>query len=79
MGCSRMGFNLVSKAGRRNLRTVLRHRKVYLLSWRLIFEDTFMPLVCFWLGHKEYNPDPHNTPLEFACRRCHQYLTRRGV
>lgn len=69
MCASRMGFNLLNKQGRSNLVFVLRN-KCYRLDWKLIMEDTLMPLVCAIRGHQEYSPE-HGVR---ACRRCHQYL-----
>jgi len=40
-------------------------------GWKVMLEDTFMPIVCYIFGHKEYFP-PDET--ELACLRCHKYI-----
>ena len=37
-------------------------------------EDTWMPIVCKYRGHKYYQPDKENEPEEWACKRCHKFL-----
>ena len=50
--------------------------------WNLIknfdkttYDDTFMPIICNLKGHKAYQPDEKNDPNEYACKRCHRYIT----
>ena len=54
--------------------------KNYKKFWQLLkrfdkitYDDTFMPLVCKIIGHKEYVSDEWEDPVEFACKRCHRY------
>lgn len=42
---------------------------------RLWWEDTFGPLVCWFLKHRPYNTLA-NDPPEWACRRCHRWLPK---
>lgn len=74
MGCSREGFNLLTESGRY-------HFKRSRYKWhnrRLIFEDTFMPLVCGLIGHRIYDSNREGDrvygPPEWACKRCHRYV-----
>lgn len=71
MSGSRMGFNLWHKQGRKNLLFVC--RCYHSIDWRLIFEDTFYPIICKFIGHKVYNAGT-NSYIEWACERCHRYL-----
>lgn len=67
MSCSRMGFNLFTAAGWRNL---LSRGKRWRWVWRHAPGDTVMPLYCWVFGHRvefDYSGEP-------VCHRCHQYL-----
>lgn len=73
MGASRMGFDLLTAQGRENLGFVWKHRRAgYRLDWKLVFEDTLMPLVCRVGGHLIYDANRGGTP-DYACWRCHTY------
>ena len=37
-------------------------------------EDTWMPLICKFKGHKYYQPDPNFEPNDWACKRCHRFV-----
>lgn len=57
-------------------------QKNYKYVWYLIkkfdkitYEDTFMPIICKIKGHKPYQPDEKYEPDEWACKRCHRYIT----
>lgn len=47
----------------------------YGYSRKLWFEDNFMPTFCKLFGHKKYQPDEMNEPNEWACKRCHRFIT----
>lgn len=72
MGACREGFNLFNKIQRQNF--FRRKNK----PWRLMFEDTFYPLICRLRGHAPYRPDKINDPRQWACKRCHQWLDLDG-
>ena len=72
MSASRMGFNLLSKAGLENFRFCRKH-KDYRIDWKYVWEDTIGPVVCRMLGHRPYNSGTQNH-IEWACLRCHQYI-----
>lgn len=51
-------------------------------TWHLIknfekmtYDDTFMPIVCKIKGHRPYLPDEFYEPNDWACKRCHKYIT----
>jgi hypothetical protein len=72
MGTSRESYNLLWRHGRKHtMRDIKRSIKLSfcVVQWRLIFEDTVMPLVCLIAGHVPYDSDG-----DVACRRCHKYL-----
>ena len=68
MGCSRMGYDLLSKQGIKNFMSRKR------VDYRLVFEDTIMPLICKIVGHVEYHDDLMHDPGQTACRRCHHFI-----
>ena len=41
---------------------------------KLTYEDSFMPIVCKFRGHKPYQPDANWEPNKWACKRCHNYI-----
>ena len=66
-----MGFDCTTALGRKNVAYVFKNRRMgYKFDWRLIFEDTFMPIVCKFTGHNPYYTMNNGT----ACQRCHKYL-----
>lgn len=69
MGCSRESQNLF-KSGSFD-------RFWYLIKNfdKITYEDSFMPYVCKFFGHKPYQPDEEWEPDEWACKRCHNYIT----
>lgn len=76
MGACRKGYRLYTRLGRRHFSEDFGFYRLRNWSWlRLVFEDTFMPLVCKFIGHAPYIPD-RNDPSESACRRCHSWLNK---
>lgn len=70
MSAEREGFDLFNPTCRANVR----RRKWKHIPWRLVFDDTFLPLICRVIGHDEYDcTDPPERGQEFACRRCHHF------
>lgn len=70
MGCSRMGFDLLTKIGRDNFRSVRKRGHTPPEVWR----DTLGPLLCKIIGHKPYNSAMTHESPEWACRRCCKYI-----
>jgi hypothetical protein len=64
---SRMGFDLTTKIGWKNLRYA---------SWRsarhYFLRDTFSKIWCLVVGHIEYD-----TFNGLACKRCQQYIIKK--
>lgn len=65
------------------LTTILKHRRHVLLTrrfwryldWRLCLEDNFAWLICAVVGHVAYNTSDASDPPEYACSRCHGWLS----
>jgi hypothetical protein len=75
---SREGYDLFTKVGREAFFRYLKIGKFQGLMW----EDTFMQLVCILIGHNIYNAsDCHcgkDCKEEWACHRCHKYIEDRN-
>lgn len=51
-------------------------------SWKgynrkLMFEDSFMPIVCKIIGHNPYHPTDCDS--EIACKRCHKFISEQDL
>ena len=68
MGASRESFDLFNKWGRSNFKRRL--FREYGTEWRLMWGDTFMRFVCFFLKHKKYDAGEG----DIACKRCCKYV-----
>jgi hypothetical protein len=86
MGACRENMNIFNKHSNSRryiwLRFLYRLRlktKARPVNWRLVYEDSFMPMVCKLVGHKGYQPDPEWEPEEWACKRCHRFLPNRNI
>ena len=47
---------------------------------KLMFEDTFMPIICKLIGHSLYITEIQDNPVkvtEWACRRCHRFINQK--
>ena len=62
---SRMGFDLTTKIGWKNLKYQWKSG----IQWKYVFTDTFIKFYCKLIGHNEYNSNG-----ERACKRCHHYI-----
>ena len=71
MGACREGLNIFTRLG---LAHFLQAWKFKRIDWKITYEDTFYPIICFIVGHNPYKPDPKWEPKEVACRKCHQWL-----
>lgn len=47
----------------------------YAHNRKLLFEDNIMPLVCLARGHVPFNTSTIHEPIEYACSRCHRWLS----
>jgi hypothetical protein len=73
-----MGFDLRTRIGWGNLFTQFKS------AWRCgayayppvktVLSDTFMPVVCFVKGHREYDSGNSGYWGELACNRCWHYI-----
>lgn len=78
MSGSRMGFDLRTRIGWGNLYTQIKW------AWRgggaaypdvkTVLSDTFMPVVCAFKGHDEYDSGNSGYWGELACHRCMHYI-----
>ncbi len=71
MGCSRESQNLFFCIRDKNWRRFWWLLKRFDKATRL---DTFMPIVCWFLGHKKYQPEPKFEPNEWSCKRCYRWI-----
>jgi len=64
---SRMGFDLTTRMGRKNLKYV---------GWKCakyhFLRDTFAKSICFIVGHIEYDTGYN----KIACKRCCKYIKK---
>jgi hypothetical protein len=78
MGASRMGFDLRTRIGWKNLYTqfkcAVRNKAYSYPDVKTVFSDTFMPLVCAVKGHREYDSGNSGYWGELACNRCYHYI-----
>ena len=44
---------------------------------KLMFEDTFKPIICKIFGHIEYNL--YEGSPETACKRCHRFVNKETI
>lgn len=70
-----MGFNLLTRAGWRNLWISRRHWRQHLGK---AMSDTFRAAVCKIRGHKPYNASDSCRYIELACRRCRFYINHKN-
>ena len=71
MGCSREGFDLFTKHGRKSfLRDLLKYHYVNSYMWR----DTFGQILCKIIGHNAY-ADHTSIPPDYVCKRCSKFIT----
>lgn len=75
MGAGRMGFDLFTKQGWKNLGFVMKHR-AYKAPIKMVCSDTFKQVVCWVVGHDEYDSGcpPQGHACDLACRRCCHFI-----
>ena len=71
-GC-REGYNLFRREGR----YCFKKNKVWKSrdSIKLCFQDTFMPAVCIFIGHRGYDCSDEKNGSDWACKRCGRFIT----
>ena len=62
---SRVGYNLLTKQGWKNLKTEGWRRAKY-----YFFQDTFYQILCWVVGHRKRKTDEG----EWVCKRCGHYI-----
>lgn len=74
MAICRPSYRLYTLLGIRNFTKDVSIGRLKNTAWtKMVMEDTFMPLVCWFVGHKPYMPDKGESD-DRACRRCHAWL-----
>lgn len=71
MSASREGFDLFGKTGRY---CFIRNFKSGTIPWKYVFEDTFVQIWCWIVGHNKYECADCGDMPEYACLRCHHYV-----
>jgi len=71
MRACREGFNIFTRLGLSSFLTAWKFKRI---NWKYVCADSFMPVICFIVGHIPYRPDEVDEPNEIACRRCHRWL-----
>lgn len=75
MSGSRMGYDLLTVNGWRNLYWPIRF-KSYRSTWvvRCIWVDTFKQIWCWLFEHDRYDCSDAGDATEHACHRCEHYV-----
>lgn len=74
MSCAcREGYNLFQKSGRYSFMKNKAFKYRSLL--KLTFQDTFIPIICMFVGHKGYDCSDEKDGSDWACKRCGQFIT----